>query len=48
MVENVFTMAIDMRNRLFVSAMSEVARLVDCLCTVVVSVSRLKLTISNL
>ena len=39
MVEHVFSMAIDMRDRLFVGAMSEVARLVDCLCTVVVSVS---------
>ena len=47
-VERVFSMAIDMRDRLLVRAMPKVARLIYCLRTVIVSVSRLKLTISNL
>ena len=38
-VERVFSMAIDMRNRFFIGAVNEVARLVNCLSTVVVSVS---------
>ena len=57
MVECVFPMAIDVRNRLFIGVImlmhkivmwNKMARLVNCRSMVSVSVSRLKFTISNL
>ena len=57
MVERVFPMAIDVRNKLLIGVImlmhkivvwNKMARLVNCRSMVIVSVSRLKFTISNL